>query len=148
MRLEVFTGNSSETKKTGELFARELLKQSKNNKAIVIGLEGDLGGGKTAFAQGLAKGLGIKEKIQSPTFVLMKKFKIAKGRFTSLYHFDCYRIKSFRELISLGFKSMALNPGNILVVEWADKVRRSLLKDSIRIKFEFVDKQKRKISFG
>ncbi len=70
-----------ETKNLGERMAKEILKSSLP-RAVVIGLIGDLGGGKTTFLQGFAKGIGIKEKILSPTFVIMRKFQIPLFDFT------------------------------------------------------------------
>ena len=106
----IITKSSTQTQKLGESLAKKL------KGSNLICLEGDLGGGKTTFVQGLARGLGIKERITSPTFVLMKRFainnksRLCRGfsmkskRFTHFYHIDCYRIKNFRELLELGFK--------------------------------------------
>ena len=98
MRKKYLTKNPAQTKKLGKILATELLKKAKVEKraefslskevlktkpkkrALVIGLEGDLGGGKTTFLQGLAKGLGIKQKILSPTFIILKKFKIQTSK--------------------------------------------------------------------
>jgi len=160
------TKSPLETKKTGDVLAKGILKLPLSDKSFVIGLEGDLGGGKTTFLQGFAKGLGIKEKILSPTFVLMKKFKIrvdsysntravaTRGdernsstscRFVYFYHIDCYRIEKPKEILDLGFKEIISNPRNIVVIEWADRIRKIMPEKTIWIKFEFVDKNKRKI---
>jgi len=108
----------------------------------VIGLRGDLGGGKTTFTQGFAKQLGIKDKILSPTFVILKKFKMKKGY---LYHIDCYRLEDSRELEELGFNDIIKDKNNIVILEWADIVKDILPKETIFIDFEFIDKDKRKI---
>lgn len=79
----------------------------------IIILEGQLGAGKTTFAKGLAKALGIKEEVTSPTFVLMKEYA---GRL-KLYHFDLYRIKNIDELEELGFKDY-MYEGGVCVIEW------------------------------
>ncbi len=93
MKFQYLTTTPRQTKKLGEILAKEVLtphhffkkgdsykKRMKSGRgqkrALIIGLEGDLGGGKTTFLQGFAKGLGIKEKILSPTFVIVKKFRI------------------------------------------------------------------------
>ncbi len=75
--MEIISESLQKTKKTGEILAKETLK-TKSSKALVFELKGNLGSGKTSFTQGFARGLGIKEKITSPTFNLMKKFKINK----------------------------------------------------------------------
>ena len=76
MKKEYITKSSAETKKIGEKTAEEILKRKLQKTAFVIGLKGELGGGKTTFLQGFAKGLMIKEKILSPTFVIIKRYKL------------------------------------------------------------------------
>lgn len=117
-------------------------------QALVVGLEGDLGGGKTTFMQGFARGLGVKEKITSPTFVLLKIFKLARKNFKHLAHIDAYRLKSGRELKHLGWSELLFDPANIIVVEWADKVSSLMPKDYMRITFDYSDKNERKINVG
>jgi tRNA threonylcarbamoyladenosine biosynthesis protein TsaE len=142
--MEIITKNSYQTKKLGEILAREILK-SNFKKSAILALEGDLGGGKTTFLQGFAKGLGIKEKILSPTFVILKKFQIPNSKFQYFYHFDCYRIKESKEVLKLGFKKLISSPKNIVSIEWADKIRKILPRKLIKIKFKFLDKNTRKI---
>lgn len=134
------------TKKLGEGFARRLLKQKPKKNALVICLIGNLGSGKTTFLQGFAKGLGIKEKIISPTFVLMRKFQFSK--FRNFYHIDCYRIQKPREILNLGFKKIISNPKNIVAIEWAEKIFWIIPKNKILINFQFIDKKTRKIIFN
>ncbi len=131
-KIEITTKNEQETRQVGELLAKELRGRE------IICLEGDLGGGKTTFTQGLARGLGVKEWPTSPTFVVMKEYD-------NLYHIDCYRIKE-RDLLKLGFKKI-LKSDKIKVIEWADKIRAILPKDCLNIKFEFIDETTRKITF-
>jgi tRNA threonylcarbamoyladenosine biosynthesis protein TsaE len=140
-----FTNSPSQTKKLGELLAKKILSMKPRKTAFVIGLEGDLGGGKTTFLQGFAKGLGIKQKILSPTFLIMRKFKIKNLKFKIFYHIDCYRIKKPKEILDLGFKEIIQNPQNIVAVEWADQIRKIMPKNTIILRFEFVNKKTRKI---
>ena len=116
-----------------------------SNKALVVALEGDLGSGKTTFIQGLATGLGIKENILSPTFVIQKDFSLALKNYKSLYHIDAYRLKNPKELLELGFKDLIRNPENLIVIEWADKVKKILPKEILKIEFTNLEKNKRKI---
>ncbi len=148
MKKTFLTKNSTQTKKLGESFAKSILKRSPAKRAIVFGLIGDLGGGKTTFLQGFAKGLGIKERILSPTFVIIKRFKIKDLRFTNFYHIDCYRIQKPKEILDLGFKEIISNPKNIVAIEWADRISKILPKNSIILKFEFISQNKRKIEIG
>lgn len=138
MRLKFLTSSPRQTKKMGEILAQEILKIGSRKKARVIGLVGDLGGGKTTFVQGFAKGLRMKEKILSPTFVIIKRFK-------NFYHIDCYRIKEAKELLDLGFKEIIFNPKNIIAIEWADRVRKIVPQETIWINFDFIDRKIRKI---
>lgn len=138
---EIITHSAAETKRLGKILAEEILK-TKSEGALIIGMEGDLGSGKTSFIQGMAKGLGIKGKITSPTFVILKKYKIPKT-VRCLYHIDCYRVQA-DDLIDLGFKEIAENPQNIIVIEWAERAKK-ILKNTPRIKFEHLGKDKRKI---
>ena len=135
---------SKSPKETKEL-ARKLAKKQKEIKtrknALVVGLIGELGAGKTAFVQGFARGLGIKGKIVSPTFILMRKH----GNF---YHFDAYRINKPKEILDLGWREIVSNPGNIIIIEWADKIKKILPKKYIKINFQHVDENKRKISIA
>jgi tRNA threonylcarbamoyladenosine biosynthesis protein TsaE len=140
---QYLTSNSSETKKIGKSFAKKALSLlKKREKSFILGLKGDLGGGKTTFLQGFAEGLGIKEKILSPTFIIYRRYNIGEGDF---YHFDCYRIKDSEEIKELGFEKIINQEGNIVALEWADKIKEIMPKDTIWINFSFKGKEKRKI---
>lgn len=166
------TKSANATKKLGEETAREVLKSPLRETATILALSGNLGGGKTTFLQGFAKGLGVKEKILSPTFVIYKKFKIRSSnvkssslnsaelqraessgskseaqKFENFYHFDCYRINKPEEILELGFKEIILNPLNIVAIEWSEKIRKVLPKSTIFINFKFIDEDKREIKF-
>ncbi len=147
MRKKILTTNPSQTKKLGKILAREVLKTTFTKTAFVIGLNGDLGSGKTTFLQGFAKGLGVKQKILSPTFVIMKKFKIKnlKSKIKNFYHIDCYRIKGPKEILDLGFKEIISNPQNIIAIEWAERIWKILPKKTLILKFQLFTKNKREI---
>ena len=145
MKKEYISPSPFKTRKFAEKFARQILKQKTLPQAIIVCLCGELGSGKTTFLQGFARGLGLKEKILSPTFVILKRFKIKDLRFKNFYHIDCYRIKNPKELLSLGFKEIISNPQNIVAVEWADRIRKIMPKNTIWVIFEFINKNKRKI---
>ena len=127
-------------KKQARLLARQ---------AVVIGLIGDLGAGKTTFVQDFAKEVGIKERVISPTFVILKKYKIRSSliasRFKFLIHIDAYRLDSAEDMHLLGWEEMIKNPENIIMIEWADKIKKILPKDCIMVKFEHVANNKRNI---
>lgn len=138
-----------ETRKLGKIFAKKILdcidREEYKNKAMVLALKGDLGGGKTTFVQGFAKGLGIEQRILSPTFVIMKRYKIPVIKNKYLVHIDCYRLNSDKDLESIGFLKMLKDPKNIVVIEWAEKIKKILPSHTIWINFEFVDLKKRRI---
>lgn len=133
------TKSFKQTQKLGQKLAQEILKYKKA-KAVVLCLYGDLGGGKTTFLQGFAKGLGIKQKVLSPTFVIMKKF----GNF---YHIDAYRLQNEKDASELGLKEIFKNPENIVAIEWPERIKKLLPKNVIKIKFKFISKNERTIDF-
>ena len=144
--MEIISKAPSQTKKLGQFLAQEILKTPFPKRALILGLEGDLGGGKTTFLQGFARGLGIEEKILSPTFIIIKKFHIPYSTFQEFYHIDCYRIKKSKEILDLGFKKIIFDPQNIIAIEWADRIKKILPKDTLFLKFDFINKDIRKIA--
>ena len=148
MKKEYLTKNQCQTKNLGKYLARTILKNPSKENAFILGLVGELGGGKTTFLQGFAKGLNVKEKILSPTFVIIKKYKIKETYYSNLYHIDCYRIKQPKELLELGFKKIVSDRQNIIAIEWADKIKRILPNDTSIITFKFINKNKRRIVFS
>jgi len=144
---KIITNSAKQTQKLGEKLAGEILKQPPEKTATVLGLEGNLGAGKTTFLQGFAKGLGIKEKVLSPTFVILKKFKMPEpSGFKYFYHVDCYRISSHKDIARLGFKEIISDSKNIVAVEWPERIIKALPKDYLKIRFKFVDENKREIT--
>lgn len=143
------TSSAKETEKLGKEFAHYCLTSNiQSPKPIIISLEGELGSGKTTFTKGFAKGLGIKENIKSPTFILMRKYSISNFKFLNFYHFDCYRIEDPKEVLDLGFQEIIQDSQNIVVIEWGNKIKKFLPKNYIQIKFEYLDKDKRKITIA
>jgi len=132
------TTNARQTQRIGRELAGKILKMPPGKTAVVLSLYGNLGSGKTTFLQGFAKGLGIKEKILSPTFVIMKRFK-------NFYHVDCYRINKAKEISELGFKEIISNPQNIVAIEWPEKIQKALPKNLIKLNFKFINKNTREI---
>jgi len=146
MKITKITNNSLETILFGEEIAKKVLKNRQNKKAQILALCGDLGAGKTTFLRGFAKGLGIKERVLSPTFVIFKKFKIQDSFFNLFYHVDCYRLKDSKDLLGLGFEEFSSNSKNIIAIEWAEIVEDILPENKISIHFEFKDEKRRIIT--
>jgi tRNA threonylcarbamoyladenosine biosynthesis protein TsaE len=107
----------------------------------VITLEGDLGAGKTTFTKGLAKGMGIRKNVNSPTFTIMKEYR--DGRLP-LYHMDVYRMEDSDE--DLGFEEFFEGEG-VTVVEWAHLIQEQLPPDRLGIRILRVDDESREIIF-
>lgn len=101
----------------------------------IIALSGELGTGKTTFIQGFARSLGIKEKIISPTFILIRQHKIPKTNRT-LYHIDLYRLEKTPEVKELGLEEIWSNPKNIVLIEWAEKIENLLPQNTLSIKIK------------
>jgi tRNA threonylcarbamoyladenosine biosynthesis protein TsaE len=98
----------------------------------VVLLAGDLGAGKTTFAQGFARGLEIEQRVTSPTFVLMQQYR---GRLP-LVHVDVYRLDRVQEVVDLGLFEL-LDDGAVALVEWGDVVASALMPDFLEIRFEY-----------
>lgn len=151
---KLFISNSTqETWKVAEDFATQL------KGGEVLALSGELGSGKTTFVQGLAEALGIKERVNSPTFVIIKIYKskkqISKSKNTNkklkskfLCHMDMYRVKSVEDAISAGIMDYLGRTDTICVIEWAERVQELLPKKTIWVEFEHLGEDKRKIIFN
>jgi len=143
---KIITNTYQETQDIGKNLAEGILMSKAQKGALVLCLQGDLGAGKTTFLQGFAKGLGINDMVNSPTFVIMKKFPIKNRNFKYFYHFDCYRLNSPEEMLELGFKNIISDPKNIVAIEWPEKISKLLPQNNISITFEHLEENKREIS--
>lgn len=114
----------------------------------VFALYGDLGSGKTTFVKGLAKSLGVRRNITSPTFVILKEYPVKKDNIQFLIHTDCYRFKNANDVDSTGLLEYFDRSDCITVIEWPEKIEEILPKRSKKIHFEYIDVKTRKISFN
>ena len=152
--MEVFTESPRETAELGKSFADNLKRRlPAGRQGEILALTGDLGSGKTTFVQGLALGLGITQRIISPTFVLMREYGMKRkgesGKGKRLYHIDLYRLERNleQEIENLGLEDILGKGENIVVIEWAEKIVPLLPKTAKWIKFERMDEERRKITF-
>ncbi|OHA64392.1 MAG: tRNA (adenosine(37)-N6)-threonylcarbamoyltransferase complex ATPase subunit type 1 TsaE [Candidatus Wildermuthbacteria bacterium RIFCSPHIGHO2_01_FULL_48_25] len=137
MKKSTLVSNSPRaTRALGSKVAKSILKLPVGKHAVVVSLEGDLGSGKTTFSQGFARGLGVKERVSSPTFVIMKPYKLKTKNYKLFYHIDCYRLKSPKELLELHWKDIVKNPRAIALVEWGNRVQHLLPRDAFHIRFK------------
>ena len=95
----------------------------------MVAFTGDLGAGKTAFTRGLARGLGITERVTSPTFTVVNEYE---GGRLPLFHFDMYRLGSSEELFGIGWEDY-LARGGVCAVEWSENVEDALEEDAVRV---------------
>ncbi|HNS71194.1 MAG TPA: tRNA (adenosine(37)-N6)-threonylcarbamoyltransferase complex ATPase subunit type 1 TsaE [bacterium] len=139
--MEILSHSPEETKK----LAGELIKNIKEGQTIA--LYGDLGSGKTTFTRYLVEALGIKCRVQSPTFVLMRKYSDngLNSRIKSINHIDLYRINSIEEVLDLGFREIIEEKDSISIIEWPEIVENLLPDSTIRIYFYYSGENERRI---
>jgi tRNA threonylcarbamoyladenosine biosynthesis protein TsaE len=175
------TSSSEETKRLGEKFAAEFLARDgeeskklgaqknaanlKKEKAAIIILSGELGAGKTTFVQGFLKGAGIRGRAPSPTFVIMRHYripgaintkiklsskinakKIAAHPFSRIIHMDAYRLqptatKNAAHLSALNFNEIISDPKNIVLIEWGERIKGAIPKGALRVQFRYDKKE-------
>ena len=121
--MEHVTNSPEETEALGERLAERL------EPGTVIAFTGDLGAGKTAFVRGLARGLGIAERVTSPTFTIVNEYE---GGRLPLFHFDMYRLGSADELFDIGWEDY-LARGGVCAVEWSENVADALEEGCLRV---------------
>ena len=134
-----------ETSEIAKAFLEEILKKENPTLgAFVVGLVGNLGAGKTSFFQETAKHFGIKGRISSPTFVIMKKYPIKNKKYDFVFHLDAYRLKNEAELLHLGWEEIIKDKRNLVFIEWPENVSKAMPKHTKYIHISD-DKNKNKI---
>lgn len=136
------TKDFEETEELGEKFAKEL------TSGDTVCLFGELGSGKTTFTKGLAKGLGIKSRIISPTFVLLRTYHLTTNNqqpISNLYHLDLYRLENQKEIEGVGLSELLEDKKAVVLIEWAEKIESLLPRFRWNISFEYVGENERKI---
>lgn len=152
----VCTQNFKATQKLGQELVKNLI------PGQIICLSGDLGTGKTTFVQGLLKGLKVKGPYTSPTFLIMKQYHVtcnikhetkktkmlhdSCSMLHDVYHIDAYRINE-KDILNLGWEEIIRDKNNIIVIEWAERLKKIIPKNAKRINFSWEGKDKRKIVF-
>jgi tRNA threonylcarbamoyladenosine biosynthesis protein TsaE len=136
---EFISHSPAETESLGEKFGRAVM------RGTVIALSGDLGAGKTQFVKGLARGLGISQRVHSPTFALVNEY--GGGRL-KLFHLDLYRLETSEQILSAGIEEF-LSPDGVAVIEWAERIYdlRSTIYDLKKVHIEIVSGTERKIIY-
>ena len=132
--MEIFTHSPEQTEKVGAALAKIL------TPGTVIAYEGDLGAGKTAFTRGLARGLGCRELVTSPTYTIVNEYLSGD---LPLFHFDMYRLRCADDLFDIGWEDY-LERGGICAVEWSENVADAM-EDPIRVQIEKQGGESRRI---
>ena len=114
--MEHYSKSPQETEALGQALVQKLA------PGAVVAFSGDLGAGKTAFVRGMAQGLGITQRVTSPTFTLVNEYE---GGRLPLFHFDMYRLHSAEELFDIGWEDF-LSRGGICAVEWSENIQEAL----------------------
>ena len=121
--MEYISNSPTETEALGEALAARL------TAGTVVAFTGDLGAGKTAFTRGLARGLGVPDRVTSPTFTIVNEYE---GGRMPLFHFDMYRLGGEEELFDIGWDDY-LARGGVCAVEWSENVAGALEGDEVRV---------------
>ncbi len=126
--------------------------KTKNKKAKVIALSGELGAGKTTLTKEIGKLLEIKNVIISPTFVIMKIYQTGEGskyysQFKKLIHIDAYRLDDPLELLKFGWGEMVDDKNNLIILEWPERVMGSTDKETFWVKLKHIDDETRSLEF-
>jgi tRNA threonylcarbamoyladenosine biosynthesis protein TsaE len=133
--------SAAETESLGESWAAEA------RRGWVIGLNGDLGAGKTQLVKGLARGLGVTERVHSPTFALVNEY--TTGRLP-LFHLDLYRLDTPEQIRAAGLEEF-LQPSGVVVIEWVEKLQIENWKLKIEnfreVRFEIISETERRIIY-
>ena len=132
--MEYITNSPSETEAVGAALAKVL------KSGTIIAYRGDLGAGKTAFTRGLARGLGVKEPVTSPTYTIVNEYL---GGTMPLFHFDMYRLGSEDELFDIGWEDY-LDRAGVCAVEWSENVWGAM-ENAIVVTISRLDEDTRKI---
>ncbi|HOD01694.1 MAG TPA: tRNA (adenosine(37)-N6)-threonylcarbamoyltransferase complex ATPase subunit type 1 TsaE [bacterium] len=131
--MEIISDSADKTKE----LAYEVAGKVKNG--FVIALYGDLGSGKTTFVRYFVEGLGLKNRVQSPTFVMARKYG-------NVNHIDLYRLSSKEEALDIGLGEMISDENSITVIEWPETIEDLLPSNTVKIYFEYIDENTRKIT--
>ena len=132
--MEFLTNSPEETELLGEKLAKKL------KGGEILAYRGDLGAGKTAFTRGLARGLGISDRVTSPTYTIVNEYE---GGRLPLFHFDMYRLDSADDLFDIGWEDYLLR-GGVCAVEWSENVPEAMA-DAITVEIRKISENDRQI---
>jgi len=137
------TTSAEETRRVAHAVAEDVLRAPRRDGATVLTLSGDLGAGKTTFAQGVLEALGAQGPFTSPTFTIIKTYPLPDAR--TVYHVDPYRVGA-DDLEALGWEQMVSERGAIILLEWPQIVAALVPEDAVRVELSHVDERTRRIA--
>jgi tRNA threonylcarbamoyladenosine biosynthesis protein TsaE len=142
MKYVLQSSSAEETQQAGFDFAKKLKPMD------VVFLKGELGAGKTTFVQGLAKGLGITNRIISPTFIVVREYVVEGKDIQTLYHLDLYRLKNDKEVESVDIKDCLDDKNGLVVIEWPEIGQDVIKKDVWEVRLVTTEDNGRSIEFN
>ncbi|MBI2063166.1 MAG: tRNA (adenosine(37)-N6)-threonylcarbamoyltransferase complex ATPase subunit type 1 TsaE [Candidatus Yanofskybacteria bacterium] len=137
-----------QTQKIAFELGKKIKKNGQSKHAQVVALEGELGAGKTTFVKGFVGAFGIKSQVTSPTFVILRNYRLSVAGYRLLVHIDAYRLKNYQDFITLGIKEIISDSKNIVLIEWSDRVKKILPKKYIKIHIDHINQTVRKITIS
>jgi len=136
----VISSSEDETRDLGKKFAQLL------ERGSIVALNGPLGAGKTCFAKGLARGLGIADELTSPSYAIIAEYDgFISGAGIKLYHIDAYRLGGSEDFIGLGGEELVFGEG-ISVIEWGERLPDFVMQKAISVDFEIINDNERRIA--
>ncbi|HFC76838.1 MAG TPA: tRNA (adenosine(37)-N6)-threonylcarbamoyltransferase complex ATPase subunit type 1 TsaE [Candidatus Moranbacteria bacterium] len=145
---KIITKNANETKELGRSISKDF------QGGEIVCLEGDLGAGKTTFSQGILQGLGAEGPYTSPTFIVMKEYRIENNQIKNgkqgvkkIYHLDTYRVET-SDILDLGWNELVANKNNVIIIEWSEKIKEIIPDNSFWVKFKHLPNNRREIIFS
>jgi tRNA threonylcarbamoyladenosine biosynthesis protein TsaE len=135
------------------VFAKEylsIIEKTDNQNAdtaTVIALSGDLGAGKTTFVQGIAKELKAEGRVISPTFIIERIHALNHKKWEKMVHIDAYRLNNQEEMSALKWSDLIDDAGNIIFIEWPEKVDGAIPENAYKIRFKHLEGDKREVNY-
>lgn len=136
---KIISKSKSQTEKLGVELSKKLKAKD------VVCLYGDLGSGKTTFVKGLARGLKVRSRVISPTFIIIRSHLTRGEEINCLYHVDLYRLESLKQIKEVGIKDIFYDKKAVVVIEWPEKAKKILPKKRWEVFFKQKDKETREI---
>ncbi len=141
--MRIVSSSPARTRHIAAGLAKKILR-GKGKAARVVALKGELGSGKTVFAKGFLRALRVARPVQSPTFVIIKRYPLPSRKGTA-FHIDAYRIQSAREVRPLGLGDALKDPSHIVLIEWPERLGSRLPKGTLSIRFSHGGKRDERI---